>query len=407
MLLAVIKKELKRVFSDRRLVISTFIIPALSIYIIYSFMGNMVGNKVGNINNHSSRILIVNAPESFRNYYSKVEKDYNFDISFAEHKPDSYKEQIIEGELELITEFDKDFDMRLQQYKSKGEIPQIKSYGNSSLEYSEKARSIFVYELLESYEKKVLGDRFGNEAFINAFDIDRENSEYDLVNEKKASSMGLGMILPMLLAIILFAGAMGIGMDTIAGEKERGTMANLLITPVPRETIALGKVIGLGTVAIMSAACSFGAILLSLPNMVNSFEESAPEMSSMAISFSVLQYLQLFALMISLVGIYVGIICLISVKARSVKEAGTYMSPVYMAIMVASFSTMNTIGAQDNIKVFGIPLYGNIRAIKELFSFELSWGEFGIAVLVSLMTAAVLIKLITKAFNDEKVMLNS
>jgi len=141
--------------------------------------------------------------------------------------------------------------------------------------------------------------------------------------------------------------------------------------------------------------------------MVNSFEESAPEMSSMAISFSVLQYLQLFALMISLVGIYVGIICLISVKARSVKEAGTYMSPVYMAIMVASFSTMNTIGAQDNIKVFGIPLYGNIRAIKELFSFELSWGEFGIAVLVSLMTAAVLIKLITKAFNDEKVMLNS
>ena len=52
-------------------------------------------------------------------------------------------------------------------------------------------------------------------------------------------------MLPYFITILLFAGAMGLGVDMITGEKERGTMASLLVTPVKRSSIVLGKVFAL------------------------------------------------------------------------------------------------------------------------------------------------------------------
>ena len=72
------------------------------------------------------------------------------------------------------------------------------------------------------------------------------------------------MMLPYFITILLFAGAMGLGVDMITGEKERGTMASLLVTPVKRSSIVLGKVFALMAltgissviyVAAMVAAC--------------------------------------------------------------------------------------------------------------------------------------------------------
>jgi sodium transport system permease protein len=46
---------------------------------------------------------------------------------------------------------------------------------------------------------------------------------------------------------------MGLGVDTIAGEKERGTIANLLISPIKRVDIIMGKIVSLAIVSVLSA----------------------------------------------------------------------------------------------------------------------------------------------------------
>lgn len=406
MLKEIIKKELKRVFTDRRLVISTFIIPAISIYVIYTLMGSMAGNLVSDIKEHQSSVLVSGAPESFVNFYESNKNDYNLNMLMGSYNIEDQTEAIKTGEIDLLIQFEEDFDVRIENYKDFETAPEIKTFYNPSEEYSAEARNNFVYSLLEDYQQSVLMERFGNMSYVQAFDVDRTNQATSIIiDEKKASSSSLSMIVPMLLAIILFAGAMGIGMDTIAGEKERGTMATLLLTPVPRETIALGKVIGLGIVAIISSAFSFGAIIASLPNMMNTVAEG--NMGSMKIMFNGVQYVELFVMMIALVGIYVGLICLISVRARSVKEAGTYVAPVYMVIMVAAFSTMFTTGSEVALYKFAIPVYGTIMAIKRMFTFDLTFQEFALSTGVAFVVTALLITLITKTFNDEKVMFNA
>ncbi len=406
MLYEIIKKELKRVFTDRRLVISTFIIPAISIYFIYTLMGNMVGDMVSDIKEHESSVLVGNAPESFMSYYEAVEDQFNMKLTFGDYDRAGQEEAIRTGELDLLILFGNDFDSTVLDYEGSDTTPEIKTYYNPAEEYSAEARNNFAYNLLEGYRQAILTERYGNINYVKGFDIDSTNGEDSIiVDEKKASASSLGMIVPMLLAIILFAGAMGIGMDTIAGEKERGTMATLLLTPVPRETIALGKVIGLGIVAIISSAFSFAAIIASLPNMMNTVSEG--EMGEMKLAFSGVQYAELFLIMIALVGIYVGIICLISVRARSVKEAGTYVAPVYMIIMVAAFSTMFSNAKDIALYKFAIPVYGNVLAIKKMFSFELTFQQFIVSTGVAFVVTALLIILITKTFNDEKVMFNA
>jgi sodium transport system permease protein len=404
MLKEVIRKELLRVFTDKRLVISTIIVPALSIYILYSLMGSLIGGMIDDIDEHQSVVYVNNAPESFTAYYESVAADYNMDLKVAETNIDAYKTAIMDGEVDLFVVFGDDFDEMVRDYETVQVLPEVKTYYNPTEDYSEKARNVFVYALLEGYEKAFLLERFDNLDYLKAFAVDATNTESIIQDEKKADSSMLGMFIPMLLAITLFSGAMGVGMDSIAGEKERGTMATLLLTPVDRKTIALGKVISLGIIAIISALCSFVAILLSLPKMMGSIDEEVMSMGTLA--FSPIQYLQLLVMMIALVGIFVGIISLISVRANTVKEAGSYIAPIFMVVMGAAFSTMYTTGEITTMQ-YAIPVYGNVMAMKQLLEFDLPLEGFILAVVVSFVISGVFVKLITSAFNNEKIMFNA
>lgn len=408
MLLVIIKKELKRVFTDKRLVFSAFILPALSIFILYTILGKMMGGMEEDIETHMSRVYVQNAPETFINYYDGISDELNMELSFDldNVNKDTILEDIRNGDVDLYIEFEENFDDKVIKYKSVEEVPDVKTFYNPSEEYSDTARMNFIEKVLSPYEKVLLVERFGNINDIRAFSIDAANDESIIVDDNKAAGVGLSMILPMLLAIMLFSGAMGIGLDTIAGEKERGTMATLLLTPVNRDMIALGKVISLGIVAVISALCSFGAIIASMPNASELLAGGMEGVKLSSISFSPLQYVQLLVIMISLVAIYVGLICLVSVKAKSVKEAGTYIAPIYMVIMVAAFATMFSRGDVELLR-FAIPVMGNVFVIKKILMFELAMSEFLVSTGVSLLVAAVLIKLITITFNNEKTMFNA
>ncbi len=404
MLWTLVKKELRRVFTDRRLVFSTFILPALSIYVLYSLMGTMIGDRLDDRDEHPSMVTVYHGPETFKAYYQQVEDVYGMDLTYSEGPIDVAKEGLKYGDTDLVIVFDELFDSKVTNYEVASTQATISTFYNPSEDYSAAARRKFVYELLSDYESELLIERFGDASYATAFGIDTANEDNQIMDEAKATGTGLSMILPMLIAVLLFAGAMGIGLDTIAGEKERGTMATLLMTPVKRETIALGKVIGLSIIAIISATTSFIAIIASLPNSGMMF--TGGDVSITSLQFTPLMYVQLLVVMLTLVGVYVGLICITSVRAKSVKEAGTYISPIYMLVMFASFSTMFQTG-DPALYQFAIPVLGNVLAIKRLFTFDLLMSEFLLTSSVSIAVAGILIYMITRSFNNEKVMLNA
>ncbi len=404
MLKTIIGKELKRIFSDRRMVFSVFLLPALSIFLIYNLMGILASNRINEIKEHQARVAVVRAPESFQNFWAGYEEKEKYDLSYDTQISAELKEMVRNGEVEAIIEFPADFSEKMTAYERET-TPDIHIYYNPTEDYSATASQQLKTSLLKDYQDALLQERFGDLKKIRAFttneDFKNEPQEYEIKNEKKSSGFGIAQLLPMMLSIMLFASAMGIGVETIAGEKERGTMAALLLTPVSRNTIALGKMISLGILAIISTLTSVIALVAAFPKLA-AISGTMPT----NLMYGMTDYLQIAIILLLEVGIFVGMICLISVLSHTVKEASTYVTPAYMLVMMGAFAAMFSFG-KPGLYVFAIPVAGNIFALKSALNFELALPQLLLTCVVSLISIALLVLAMAKAFKSEKIMFNA
>lgn len=202
----------------------------------------------------------------------------------------------------------------------------------------------------------------------------------------------LGNLIPVLIIMLLFSGCMAVGPSAIAGEKERGTIATLLVTPMKRSELALGKIVSLSCFALLSGFSSFLGIILSLPKMLN--------MDGSIYSFG--DYLLILLLVISTVLIIISAISILSAWAKDVKSAGTMITPLALFIMLAALTPM--IGSPSNPALYLIPVYNSAQCMASIFSFHMQLVPLLITVGSDLLYTALAVFALTKMFNSEKVM---
>lgn len=403
----IIKKELRRVFTDRRLIFTILILPGLSIALMYSIMGNLMTDLMNDIDEHQPVIVMQDAPQEFIDYMGTNEITKDLTISYRDDvNRDAIKQDVANGTIDSVLIFDEAFTNSVDNYSTTDVIPNVDIIYANSENYSKQAKSMMQHVLGE-YHNSIVETRVPNPSDLIAFTVNQGDEQSVIIDEKKETGQGLAGILPMLVSIMLFAGAMNVGMDAIAGEKERGTMATMLITPVPRSSIALGKIISISIIALCSTASSFLGIMASMPFASRLFSSgSSDSVNLMALGFGPVEFFQLIVLMLVMVAMYVAMIILISTFAKSMKEAGTFVTPIYLAVMVLSFLHLFSFETIEQWK-YAIPIYGVIGGIKEILTFELTWTKFGIAVGVSAVFAAVMIYFIRKMFESERMMFDS
>ena len=209
------------------------------------------------------------------------------------------------------------------------------------------------------------------------------------------------MMLPYFITILLFAGAMGIGSDMIAGEKERGTMASLLVSPIKRSSIVLGKVFSLMAISGLSSLVYVIVMVVCMPLMMKSMDPGSG--SDLNLQLSVSQIVMLGALLVAIAFLYSTIIALLSVFAKSTKEANTYIMPVYMLVLIIGLITMFTTGEANNINFF-IPIYNNALAFQGILSQDITVMQYVVTLIETLALGGILTAIVVKAFETEKVM---
>ena len=97
----IIKKELKKYFTDKRMLISLFL-PGILIFCMYTIMGNVISNHV-NKEYTEFNISIINEPNEFKTFLNndKWEVHYNNDLSLEEGK-----NKLSSKELDLYVVYD-------------------------------------------------------------------------------------------------------------------------------------------------------------------------------------------------------------------------------------------------------------------------------------------------------------
>ena len=261
-IMTIAKKELFRFFGDRRMVLTTLILPGLLIYIMYTFMGSAINNMYTVDEDYTMQVSAVNLPASMRTLFESASMEI---ADITDEQAGLCRESLAEKQLDLLILFPADFSEAMAGYEisSGSQAPNIEIYYNSSSTNSAAAYSTAV-QILDGYEA----------ALANKFDINRGNSTFDLASEKDTAGSIFSSMLPLLLLIFLFSGCMAVATESIAGEKERGTIATMLITPVKRRDIAIGKIAALAVIALLSGASSALGTILSLPKLMGAAADS-------------------------------------------------------------------------------------------------------------------------------------
>lgn len=380
------------------MVFSVFILPVAIMIGILMVTGTFQKRMLSNIEGHPPIVYVENEPESFQQFCEAAEVKVK---PVKEGEVEKVKEKILKGDVDLLLSFPENMDHKIAEYQTGDEIPEILPYYNPGEDYSKEAFDTVGGTLLETYRQVLLGQRVGNLEQIEIFKVDRESEAIQIKDEDKVNGKVLGMMLPYFITILLFAGAMGLGVDMITGEKERGTMASLLVTPVKRSSIVLGKVFALMALTGISSVIYVAAMVACMPIMAKTMGGNIGD--GFKISMDVKQIIMLGALLIALSFLYSTLIALVSVFAKSMKEASSYIMPMYMLILVIGLSTMFSFGNTPESS-YWIPVYNSSVVLKEILTQEVTILHYVITLLMTFGMGVILTGVIVKAFESEKVM---
>lgn len=393
-------KEMARILKDKKMVFSVFLLQVLIMVVLLTIINNLAGQMQSDIEEHKAIVWMQNEPDSFETFLASAGAEYDIRTIASDSDRGEAEDAILNGDADLLIEFPVDFDAMIAGFQEGDAVPQIKTYYNPSEEYSSQAYQEISVGVLESYRQTLLAGRVGNPDAITVFTVNSDNDDMVIQDDEKASGQALGMMLPYFITILLFAGAMGIGTDMIAGEKERGTMASLLVAPVKRSSIVLGKVFALMVVSGISSLVYVAGMVICTPFMMDSMTGMDEALN---LNLGPDQILMLGLLLVAIAFLYSAVVALISVFAKTTKEASSYIMPVYMVVLVVGLLTMFRMGDGGPWDYY-IPFYNSAIALQAILSHELTMSQYLITLVETLALGGILTVLIARAFNNEKVM---
>lgn len=386
--ITVMKKELARFFGDRRLVITTLLLPGCMIYLVYSLLGNVMMKSLLPEEAYVAKAYVVDLPESLQENLRTLRVDWH---PADREQLTQIRQEIQDKQVDGLVIFPQNFDEAVTEYQvdSKEPAPNVEIYYNSARTESSHFYSE-VSKVLEEYENSL-----ANKLDINAGD----SVYYDCATSKDTTGQMFSLMMPMLLMMFLYSGCMAVAPESIAGEKERGTMATLLVTPIKRSSLALGKVFSLSIIALLAGCSSFIGTFAALPKMMGG------EITGVDSSVYVpMDYVMLLIVILSTVLVLVSTISLLSAFARSVKEASTTVSPLMIVITFVSLAPMLSQENEIPLYRYLIPVYNSAQCMNGIFSFAYQPVEILVTAAVNLCVAGILVYGLTRAFHSEKVM---
>ena len=368
------KKEFFRFFKDKRMLAALFL-PGILIYIIYSFLGGVVMDSMMPSEDYAYRVCVVNAPvwltEETLSPYG------NFDLQTVSAPVENAEQKVKDGEMDAYLVFPADFVLGGVD----GNLQEVKLYTNSAETASATAGQLLTAAISSA--------QYGMPNFLLM--------PQDVATEADLSAMIVSMVGPMLVLVMLMTGCIAVAPESIAGEKERGSFATMLVTPVKRTYIAAGKVLSLSVIALLSGIVSCAGLVLSLPKIMG--EET---LSFSALGYGVGELAALVGIVLSTVLLMVTLTSILSAWAKSVKEATGIVSPATLIIVLAAFGS--TFLPMDAWYYFCIPFLNSAAALAGVFSMNMQPLFVLVTVGANLLISGVLMWVLSKMFCSEKIM---
>jgi len=202
-------------------------------------------------------------------------------------------------------------------------------------------------------------------------------------------------MLPYMLVLTIFIGGIWLATDSTAGERERQSLEPLLINPVPRDRILLGKL--LATTTFSTASLTLGLLAFLVVGMFMPTEE---------LGMSLALGPHFFAVALPVLVPLVALLCicqiLIAAFARSVREAQTYLGIAQLIPLIPSI-VLSVLPVKAQLWMYAVPLLGQQITIMRLLRAEpVPPFALALSALVTLLAATAVFMLTRRVYDSER-----
>lgn len=388
--LQIFKKELREMLRDKRVFYAALVGPIFLVVLMVQLMGFLQTS--------------LSAPKSQLVHYVKPSYD-SLTLRTLE-KADRIKLVELKTEelgLKMVDEGRASVFLKFPKSAPDADKPEVVS----AIFDEEETKSQIVLGLVSKAVAKISAERLA-QVFAES-NISPESATPILVKpepirrDEKGMGGFLAGFLPYLIVIWAFYGGFSMASEVVAGEKEKQTLETLLISPVSRRDIALGKFLSLFTVGTTSSLSSMIAVLVmgllggpaAKIMMPNGFSLSAPTILAMLL------------VILPLAAMFAGLLLAVSAYSRNTRECQTYLSLLsFVVIMPAVFSQI--IGLTDFAKakwVLFVPVLNTATVLRDALLGRLDWGAVAITFGFSALLAALAIAWAVRMFEREEILI--
>ncbi|MCK8122493.1 ABC transporter permease [Pseudoalteromonas sp. 2CM32C] len=397
----VYKKELKELLRDKKTLMFVVLLPVLIFPIIFAVMAFISSQAALEADQKVNTYVIINgeyAPE-FTNkvFYHKSFELYKGSKTF--NTIEELKAGVTAGDIDMGIYLPSNaVDTLDSGEQSKWEVVFNDAKSINFLFDRVKELAQEYSDVLQAKKLKSFGiEESSHKAILTPIEV----VKVDTADKRENLGEKIGGLLPYLLIPLVLMGATYPAIDLGAGEKERGTLETLLLTPITRTELVLGKFITLLTTSIASTAItvvSMGcwvAVALAFADL--DFIKTA--FSTLAVT----DLLMIFVLLLPLAAIFSSLALAISIYARTFKEAQNYLAPLNMGVFFPIIISIMP-NMELTAKTAFIPVTNVALAIKDIIKGTVDYTFVGLIFLATALIAGALLAFCVKWFNREDVL---
>ena len=211
----------------------------------------------------------------------------------------------------------------------------------------------------------------------------------------QVAGLALGRLVTALLLLFMLSGGAVVAIDSLAGEKERGTLETLLTSGARRQDIVAAKLLAIFSVALLIALIQVANLLIYVGF------ELIPVPAGFAAAVPPPVAVLLFFLYLPVTALVAAGLLLLSGYAKSYKEAQLNFFPVFLLGLLPALAPLLP-GVSLRSAVVVVPIANAAVAAKEILVGVFDWPLLLVSWVVNAAAALLLARLATRALSNER-----
>lgn len=391
------RKEFLETLRDRRTLVSMILVPMLVMPMLIWGMSSISLRLMRKAQGERFTVMLLGA-ENAPTLAESLRRNPALDIQPPD---DAYVQGIEDKRLRAAVEFPPNFENRLAAGDAGADLAVTIYYHEGEM------RSGFAVsrlkDLLRDYHDRIVKERLAARDIAPEVLAPFATAERNVASPQQVSGSLLGGIIPYIIVLLAFTGAMYPAIDLTAGEKERGTIETILASPVSRAALTTGKFLTVLTASLITTVLSLVsmAVAMRVSPTLNRGVTGGEELFQMSIGWQ--GALAVICMLLPVAVMFSAALLAIALLAKSYKEAQSYVSPLMIIVILPAVTAMLP-GVELDARLALVPITNVVLASKEILTGVYHWDFIVTSFVASCAYAVIALAIAAANFQRESVL---